>query len=57
MPCEVVIDDEVQLMVGGQQFSPIQGGVQLVLFDNNFKRVVDSPVLTVRPDGSICMVR
>ena len=57
VPCEVVIDDEVQLMVGGQQFRPIQGGVQLVLFDNNFKRVVDSPVLTVRPDGSICMVR
>ena len=57
VPCEVMIDDDMKLIIGDYQFNPIQEGIQFVLFDNNYKKVVDSLILIVGLDGSMHMVR
>lgn len=56
--CEVRINETgMKLMIGDKEYTMAGDGVYLLLFDNNFKKVVDNLILYVNEDGRICVVR
>lgn len=56
--CEVqVSNEEIKLTVGDKDYTSASDGICVILFDNNFKKVVDSLVLYVNGDGIIRVER
>lgn len=50
---KVHIDEGVSLLIGEEEYYSSDDGIYIILFDNNFKMVVDSMALYVNDDGAI----
>lgn len=57
VPCKVSMDGGYILSVGNQVFDIDSGSIQFILFDNNFKEIVDSFQIQVDNAGALYMKR
>lgn len=55
--CEVNMEDEIELNVGGREVLFSGDGIHLILVDNNFKEVIDCVGIDENTDGTINMIR
>lgn len=54
---EVHVDDNIRLIVEGTDYSLGNDGVNILIFDNNFKKVVDSVILRLDKNDVVTMER
>ena len=57
VPCILNSEGDFALTVGNQVFDIDSGSIQFILFDNNFKEIVDSFQIQVDNAGALYMKR